>query len=338
MIHPGRYYAAIVAAAQRAGVDLHTGTPALRIEVDGPSRVVRTARGDIRAGAVLIATNGYTDGLVPWIHDRVMPIGSYIIATEPMSEELAASISPRGRCFFDTKNFLYYWHVNAERRLIFGGRASFRRTTADQTGMLLRQALAHGPSASCGPAHRPCMGRQDRVHLRSSAPSRRAPGHPLCPGLLRQRPQPCDDLRAADGRHPWPLVGGGGHTTGLRACCRCRAHRSSRPHIAADPGSCPRQENGSGSRTGGAAAGHDPSMERHDRRATTQPTRAEPGAGRAGARGGRIGRGAAGPGTATARLAGGDAAVQGRAARGRARPGSRLLLDCRSSSSASCSC
>ena len=67
MIHPGRYYAAIVDAAQRVGVDLHTGTPALGIEVDGPGRVVRTARGDVRAGAVLVATNGYTDGLVPWI-------------------------------------------------------------------------------------------------------------------------------------------------------------------------------------------------------------------------------------------------------------------------------
>ena len=71
-----------------------------------------------------------------------MPIGSYIIATEPMSEELAASISPRGRCFFDTKNFLNYWHVNAERRLIFGGRASFRRTSVDRTGTILRHALA----------------------------------------------------------------------------------------------------------------------------------------------------------------------------------------------------
>ena len=71
-----------------------------------------------------------------------MPIGSYIIATEPMSEELAASVSPRGRCFFDAKNFLYYWHVNAERRLIFGGRASFRRTSVDQTAAILREALA----------------------------------------------------------------------------------------------------------------------------------------------------------------------------------------------------
>jgi len=142
MIHPGRYFAGIASAAQAAGVDFHTATAAERIEVDGGDRVVHTPHGSIRAGAVLVATNGYTDGLVPWISQRVMPIGSYIVATEPMSEDLAASISPRGRCFFDTKNFLYYWHVDAERRLIFGGRASFRGTSVDQTAAILTRALA----------------------------------------------------------------------------------------------------------------------------------------------------------------------------------------------------
>ncbi len=58
-----------------------------------------------------------------------------------MSEELAASISPRGRAFFDSKNFLYYWHVNADRRLIFGGRASFRPTSIDRTAAILTRAL-----------------------------------------------------------------------------------------------------------------------------------------------------------------------------------------------------
>ena len=142
MIHSGRYFAGIVVAAQAAGIDLHTGTPAERIDVDGVVRVVHTRRGRIRAGAVVVATNGYSDGLVPWIGQRVMPIGSYIVATEPMSEDLAASISPRGRCFFDAKNFLYYWHVNAERRLIFGGRASFRSTSVEQTAGILGRALA----------------------------------------------------------------------------------------------------------------------------------------------------------------------------------------------------
>ena len=162
MIHPGRYQSGIVSAGIAAGVDFHTGTPAERIEVTSGDRVVHTPRGVIRAGAVLIATNGYTDGLVPWIAQRVMPIGSYIIATEPMSEELAASMSPRGRCFFDAKNFLYYWHVNAERRLIFGGRASFRRTSVDQTAAILPGRPGHGPPAGGAPPDRARLGWQRR--------------------------------------------------------------------------------------------------------------------------------------------------------------------------------
>lgn len=141
MLHPGRYVSALAGAAADAGVDLHTGSPALRVERDGVDRVVHTARGRIRSRAVLVATNGYTDGVAPWLRQRVMPIGSYIIATEPMSAELAASVSPRGRTFFDSKAFLYYWHVNAERRLIFGGRASFRRTSVDRTAAILARAM-----------------------------------------------------------------------------------------------------------------------------------------------------------------------------------------------------
>lgn len=141
MIHPGRYFTGLAAAAVTAGVDLHTGVAARSVERDGADRVVVTGAGKIRAGAVLVATNGYTDGTVPWLRQRLMSIGSYIVATEPMSEELAASVSPRGRTFFDSKNFLYYWHVNAERRLIFGGRASFVPTSVERTAVILTRAL-----------------------------------------------------------------------------------------------------------------------------------------------------------------------------------------------------
>lgn len=140
-IHPGRYLASLAALAADAGVDLHTGTPAKHIDRDGADRRVITAKGRIRSRAVLVATNGYTDRAAPYLQSRVMPVGSYIIATEPLSPELAASISPRDRTFFDSKAFLYYWHINAERRLIFGGRASFWRTNVDRTAAILQRAM-----------------------------------------------------------------------------------------------------------------------------------------------------------------------------------------------------
>ncbi|CAN5695263.1 FAD-binding oxidoreductase [soil metagenome] len=140
-IHPGRYLAALASSAAAAGVDLHTGLTARSIDRVGSTRRIGTDRGDIMARDVLIATNGYTAGLVPWLDRRIMPIGSYIVASEQMSAQLAHSISPRGRTFFDSKNFLNYWHVSADRRLIFGGRASFRRTSIDRTAAILGAAL-----------------------------------------------------------------------------------------------------------------------------------------------------------------------------------------------------
>jgi glycine/D-amino acid oxidase-like deaminating enzyme len=113
--------------------------------------VVETNRGAILAKEVVVATNGYTDGVVPSLRRRIIPIGSYIIATEPLPEELARTISPRGRAFFDTKNFLYYWHVSEDRRMVFGGRASFLPTNVDRSAAILHQGLleVHPQLAGC---------------------------------------------------------------------------------------------------------------------------------------------------------------------------------------------
>ena len=104
--------------------------------------MVVTDRGSIRARDVVVGTNGYTDGLVPALRRRLIPIGSYIIATEPLSEGLVHELSPKGRVFFDTKNFLYYWRLTADRRMVFGGRASFIPTSVDRTARILHRGLA----------------------------------------------------------------------------------------------------------------------------------------------------------------------------------------------------
>ena len=118
------------------------GRPARSIRRQADGRfVVETSRGAILARDVFVATNGYTDGVVPSLRRRIIPIGSFIIATEPLPEDLARELSPKGRAFFDTKNFLYYWHVSADRRMIFGGRASFLPTSIDQTARILHRGL-----------------------------------------------------------------------------------------------------------------------------------------------------------------------------------------------------
>jgi len=142
LLHPGKYFAGLVAAADRAGADLHEGVRATSIRRQADGRlVVETTRGAIIANAVVVGTNGYTDGVVPSLRRRIIPIGSYIIATEPLPDELARDLSPKGRAFFDTKNFLYYWHVSQDRRMIFGGRASFLPTNVDRTAAILHKGL-----------------------------------------------------------------------------------------------------------------------------------------------------------------------------------------------------
>jgi glycine/D-amino acid oxidase-like deaminating enzyme len=141
-LHPARYFAALAARALAAGAEVHEHTAATSIDrrSGGGFRVV-TARGAVDCGEVLVATNGYTGPLVPWLHHRILSIGSYIIATEPLPADVAATISPKGRMFFDTKNFLYYWRLSPDRRLLFGGRTSFAPTTVPRSREVLYRAM-----------------------------------------------------------------------------------------------------------------------------------------------------------------------------------------------------
>ncbi len=142
VIHPAKWFAGLVGLAERAGAELHEGTRATSVRRQADGRfVVETQRGAILAREVLVATNGYTDGVVPALRRRIIPIGSYIIATEPLPEDLARELSPTGRAYFDTRNFLSYWHVTADRRMLFGGRVSFFPTSVDRTAGLLHRRM-----------------------------------------------------------------------------------------------------------------------------------------------------------------------------------------------------
>ncbi|HEY6469165.1 MAG TPA: FAD-binding oxidoreductase [Candidatus Dormibacteraeota bacterium] len=123
-IHPARYLSGL-ARVVLGGAEIHVHTRAAAIETAPAGSRVRTERGDIHAGEVLVATNGYTDGAAPWARHRIIPIGSYIIATEPLGDARAADVSPHRRMMSDSRNFLHYWRLSPDGRLVFGGRTSF---------------------------------------------------------------------------------------------------------------------------------------------------------------------------------------------------------------------
>jgi glycine/D-amino acid oxidase-like deaminating enzyme len=143
-LHPGRYVRGLAEAAARAGAQLFSGTPALAVTREAAAFRISTPAGPVVASDVVIATNGYTDGAVPALRRRIVPIGSFIVATRRLGPELGARLLPRRRVAFDSKNFLFYFRLSPDDRLIFGGRAQFTPSTPSSTrrsAEILRQGM-----------------------------------------------------------------------------------------------------------------------------------------------------------------------------------------------------
>ncbi|MGH9024974.1 MAG: NAD(P)/FAD-dependent oxidoreductase [Acidimicrobiia bacterium] len=140
-LQPARFHAGLAQAALGAGAEVHEHTRALSIERAASRFRVVTSRGTIEAGDVLVATNAYADGVLPKLRRRVLPIGSFIIATQVLDPALAKELSPQGRMFYDTKSFVYYWRLSPDGRMAFGGRTSLAPTTVTRSRDLLYREM-----------------------------------------------------------------------------------------------------------------------------------------------------------------------------------------------------
>jgi glycine/D-amino acid oxidase-like deaminating enzyme len=147
-LNPARYVTGLAQAARRAGACLfdHARVESVEHDADGGPSAFRlhTTRGSLWARDVFVATSGYTGRATPALQRKIVPIGSYIIATEPLPEPLAAELSPRNRMIFDSKNFLYYYRLTADRRMLFGGRAGFFPETPNtirESAEILRRGM-----------------------------------------------------------------------------------------------------------------------------------------------------------------------------------------------------
>lgn len=133
-VNPARYVAGLARAAQKAGACIYEQARVesiTRSTRQGKSGfVVKTARGAVFAEKVFVGTSGYTGAATPNLQKKIIPIGSFIIATEPLSEGLARELSPRNRQIFDSKHYLHYYRLTPDNRMLFGGRAAFFPETA----------------------------------------------------------------------------------------------------------------------------------------------------------------------------------------------------------------
>ncbi len=128
-VNPARYVAGLARAAVRAGAVLYERTRVEEVEQETKQAAkghrVGTSQGTLWARDVFVATSGYTGRATPALRRKIIPIGSYIIVTEPLPEDLARNVSPRNRMIYDSKNYLYYFRLTPDRRMLFGGRAAF---------------------------------------------------------------------------------------------------------------------------------------------------------------------------------------------------------------------
>jgi glycine/D-amino acid oxidase-like deaminating enzyme len=128
-LNPAQYVAGLGGAAIRCGACVYERTrveaiePASREGVGGWN--LKTTRGSLWAKDVFVGTSGYTGRTTPAIQKKLIPIGSYIIATEVLPDRLAQELSPRNRMIYDSKHYLYYYRLTPDRRMLFGGRAAF---------------------------------------------------------------------------------------------------------------------------------------------------------------------------------------------------------------------
>jgi gamma-glutamylputrescine oxidase len=122
-LHPMRYALGLARAAEAAGATIHEGTEVTAIE-QGPKVAFRTPRGTLRAAHAILAGNGYLPLLDRKVAAHVMPINSFIAATEPLGDR-AAEVLTRDIAVADSKFVVNYYRMTEDRRLLFGGRESY---------------------------------------------------------------------------------------------------------------------------------------------------------------------------------------------------------------------
>jgi glycine/D-amino acid oxidase-like deaminating enzyme len=124
-VDPMKLLLGLLDRARRAGAAVLDSCAAQAIRRTRAGFEVSTSRGTIEARKILIATNGYSGPLSPWHRRRVIPIGSYQIATEPLGKERVQSLIPRGRNIVDSRRVVVYFRPSPDgERIIFGGRAA----------------------------------------------------------------------------------------------------------------------------------------------------------------------------------------------------------------------
>jgi len=152
-LDPAKYTFGLARAAARHGAALYEETAVSNIKKTAVGYEIQTNHGVVKAKEVVMATNGYTGGTVPALKPKIFPMGSYIIATEPLSAELQQKLSPKGRMFYSSKWFLNYFRLTPDGRMLWGGRNNLSPNLdlAESASILRRQMIEVFPDLADTP-------------------------------------------------------------------------------------------------------------------------------------------------------------------------------------------
>lgn len=139
-LHPLKLALGLAAAAEAAGVRIFEGSRVARIDEGDPARVA-TGAGEVEAAHLVLAMNGYLGRLAPRLGGRIMPLNNFIIATEPLGEERARALIRDDVAVADTKFVIDYYRLSADRRLLFGGGETYRRSFPNDIAGFVRPVM-----------------------------------------------------------------------------------------------------------------------------------------------------------------------------------------------------
>jgi glycine/D-amino acid oxidase-like deaminating enzyme len=144
-MHMGEFVAGLASAASRHGAAIYESAPVTKLRrLGGRTHEITTGRGSFTADQVLVATGTSIRG--PFFHfrRRIVPVGSFIIATQPLSENVLGDLMPTRRTATTTKNIGHYFRISPDNRLLFGGRARFAMsspTSDTKSGKILEKGM-----------------------------------------------------------------------------------------------------------------------------------------------------------------------------------------------------
>jgi gamma-glutamylputrescine oxidase len=139
-LHPLNYTLGLARAAEAAGVQIFENSQVLDVEQGDPVRVV-TSSGEVRAKFVAICCNAYIGHLNSHLRSRIMPVGTYIIATESLGAARMTELMRKNIAVSDVNFVLDYFRRSADHRLLFGGRVSYSGIDAFDTARATRKRM-----------------------------------------------------------------------------------------------------------------------------------------------------------------------------------------------------